>query len=68
MEKLLLTTREVADLLGIGRTKLYEQLDKPNGIPVVRPGRSVRVHVDDVRQFADRQREVSNGSAKMRRE
>jgi excisionase family DNA binding protein len=68
MEKLLLTTREVADLLGIGRTKLYEQLDKPNDIPVVRLGRSVRVHVDDVRQFADRQREVSSGSAKMRRE
>jgi excisionase family DNA binding protein len=57
MEKLLLTIREAADVLGMGRTKLYEQLDKSGGIPVVRIGRSVRVHVDDVRKFAEIQRE-----------
>jgi excisionase family DNA binding protein len=59
MEKLLLTIREAADVLSMGRTKLYEQLDKSGGIPVVRIGRSVRVHVDDVRKFAEIQREQS---------
>jgi excisionase family DNA binding protein len=63
MEKLLLTTREAADMLGMGRTKLYEHLDKPGGIPVVRLGRSVRVLVDDVRQFAERQRRGWPGMA-----
>jgi len=56
MEKLLLTILETADVLGMGRTKLYEHLDKPNGIPVVRLGRSVRVHAEDVRKFAERRR------------
>jgi len=59
MEKLLLTTSEGADMLAMGRTKFYEHLDKPGGIPVVRLGRSVRVHIDDVRQFAERQRDES---------
>jgi excisionase family DNA binding protein len=56
MEKLLIPTLEAADSLGMGLTKFYEYLDKPEGIPAVRMGRSVRVHVDDVRAFAERQR------------
>jgi excisionase family DNA binding protein len=56
MEKLLIPTLDAANSLGMGLTKLYEYLDKPEGIPVVRIGRSVRVHVDDVRAFAERQR------------
>jgi excisionase family DNA binding protein len=55
MEKILLTTQEAADFLGIGRAKLYEYLG--DEIPVVRIGRAVRVHIDDARKFADSKRE-----------
>jgi excisionase family DNA binding protein len=55
VDKILLTTQEAADALGIGRVKLYSYLGK--GLPVVRIGRSVRVHVDDVRKFAEAMRE-----------
>lgn len=57
MEKLLLTTQEAADLLGIGRAKLYQYLG--HEIPVVRIGRAVRVHIDDARIFADSRREAA---------
>jgi excisionase family DNA binding protein len=57
MEKLLLTTQEAADVLGIGRVKLYQYLG--HELPVVRIGRSVRVHVDDVRKFAEERREAA---------
>jgi excisionase family DNA binding protein len=66
MDRILLPTAEAAAILGIGRTKLYEYLDKPGGIRVIRLGRSVRVHVDDVRAFADRQRGAKNSQGDSR--
>jgi excisionase family DNA binding protein len=62
MEKLLLTTTEAAMVLGIGRTKLYEYL-ATRELPAVRIGRSVRIHVDDVRQFAEGRRQSASGRA-----
>jgi excisionase family DNA binding protein len=62
MDKILLTTQEAADFLGIGRAKLYEYLGRE--IPVVRIGRAVRVHIDDARRFADAMRdEARKGDA-----
>jgi excisionase family DNA binding protein len=57
LEKILLSTAEAAEALGIGKTKIYEYLGRD--LPVVRIGRSVRVHVDDVRRFADQMREAA---------
>ncbi|MGI8825179.1 MAG: helix-turn-helix domain-containing protein [Chloroflexota bacterium] len=54
MDKLLLTIPEACHVLGIGRSHLYALLGKQ--LPVVRIGRSVRVHTDDVRRFAQEQR------------
>lgn len=62
MDKVLLTTQEAAAALGIGRTKLYEVLGKPGGIPICRIGRTVRIHVDDIRRFAGEQRRMEDGS------
>lgn len=55
---LLLSVPEVCEVLKIGRTSLYQVLDKelPEGLPVVRIGRSVRVHVDDLYEFSERLR------------
>lgn len=59
MEKLLLTTTEAATVLGIGRTKLYELIGTGH-ISTVPIGRVVRVHVDDVRRFAEAQRHTAH--------
>ena len=61
-ERILLTTREAAHSLGIGRTKLYELLDRPDGLPVVRIGRAVRIHIEDVRRFAEERRGTARGT------
>ena len=47
---LLLDSREVERLLGIGRTKVYELMAREQ-IPVVRIGRSVRVPRDELRAW-----------------
>lgn len=54
MEKLLLRPVEVADLLGIGRSKVYE-LVGAGVIPSVRIGSSVRVPLDSLRAWIARQ-------------
>ena len=48
MDKLLLRPAEVAELLGIGRSKAYE-LIAGGSIPAVRLGASVRVPADSLR-------------------
>lgn len=62
MDKVLLTTTEAAAALGLGRTKLYDYLGT-EALPSVRIGRAVRVHVDDVRRFAEEQRHASTRAA-----
>ena len=54
--RLLLRTEEVADALGISRTKVY-QLIQSGEIPSIHIGRSVRVSVDDLRTWIRDQRE-----------
>jgi prophage regulatory protein len=50
MEKLLLTAREVAEMLGLGRTKTYE-LIAGGQIPSVRVGGCVRVPVEGLKEW-----------------
>lgn len=58
MEKLMLTPEEVADALGIGRSTVYDLL-RLNAITSVKIGRSRRVPVIAVREYADRLTQAS---------
>ncbi|MFL5664681.1 MAG: helix-turn-helix domain-containing protein [Ktedonobacteraceae bacterium] len=49
---LLLSVPEVAKILGLGRTKVYE-LIASEGLPVVRFGRAVRVSVVSLQQWIE---------------
>jgi excisionase family DNA binding protein len=53
MEKLLLTPREAADVLGIGRTKFYELL-QAGQIPSVRIGKCRRIPATALRELVGR--------------
>jgi excisionase family DNA binding protein len=53
MEKLLLTPREAAAVLGIGRSKLYELL-QAGQIPSVRIGKCRRVPAAALRELVER--------------
>jgi excisionase family DNA binding protein len=53
MEKLMLTPEEVAESLGIGRSTVYDLL-RLGTIPSVKIGRSRRVAVVSVREYAER--------------
>lgn len=53
MEKLMLTPEEVADALGIGRSTVYDLL-RLNAIASVKIGRSRRIPVSSLREYADR--------------
>jgi excisionase family DNA binding protein len=50
MDKLLLRPTEAADVIGVGRSKVYELIAK-GVIPSVRIGSSVRVPVDALRAW-----------------
>lgn len=52
MERLLLTAKEAADALGIGRSKVYE-LIMSGKLESVRIGGSRRVPVEALRDFVD---------------
>lgn len=54
MEKLLLRPAEAAEVMGIGRTKLFELLAS-NELPRVRVGRSVLVPTASIRDWIERQ-------------
>ncbi len=54
MDKLLLKPLEVAELLGIGRSKTYELIGA-GLIPSVRIGTSVRVPTDSLRAWISKQ-------------
>ena len=56
--RLLLSVPEVAQTLGLGRTKVYE-LIACEGLPVIRFGRAVRVSVASLQQWVE-QREKQN--------
>jgi excisionase family DNA binding protein len=54
MDKLLLTPREAAASLGIGRTTIYDLIAR-QVIPSVRIGRCVRVPVDALRRWLEKE-------------
>ena len=54
MERLLLRPSEVAEILGIGRSKAYE-LCASNQLRVVRIGKSIRVPVEALHQWMNEQ-------------
>jgi excisionase family DNA binding protein len=54
MEQLLLRPVEAAEVLGLGRAKVY-QLIRDGGLPSVRIGKSVRVPAERLRQWVERQ-------------
>jgi excisionase family DNA binding protein len=59
MDRLLLKPTEAGEILGLGRSKVYEML--ANGeLPVVRVGRSVRVPVEALREWVSRQTHPSH--------
>ncbi len=58
MEKLLLKVPEAAELVGLGRSKLYE-LMQAGEIPVIRIGRGVRIPVNGLREWVARQAEAA---------
>jgi excisionase family DNA binding protein len=55
MDKLLLTPREAADVLGIGRSKLYELL-RTGVVPSIRIGTCRRIVALDLADLVDRLR------------
>ncbi len=55
MEKILLKPAEAAEVLAIGRTRIYEML-AAGQLPSIRIGRSIRVPVDALRQWVELQR------------
>jgi len=54
LERLLLTPAETAETIGIGRTRIYELLASGE-LPSVRIGRSIRIPIDCLRTWIDRQ-------------
>jgi len=58
MEKLFIKPKEAAEALCLGRSKIYE-LIADGTIPSVRIGKSIRVPVKELLEWANRQ---SNGS------
>ena len=57
MDRLLLRPAETAAAIGIGRSKVYELL-RSGELPSIRIGGSVRVPVDALRAWIDRQIET----------
>jgi excisionase family DNA binding protein len=53
MDKLMLTPEEAAEALGVGRSTLYDLL-RLQEIPSVKIGRSRRIPVSALRDFAER--------------
>jgi excisionase family DNA binding protein len=62
MDKLLLTPREAADVLGIGRSKLYELL-RSGTVPSVRIGRCRRIAALDLAAVVDNLRLIDGTQA-----
>jgi len=66
MEKLLLKPTEAADLIGVGRSKMYALL-AAGELPSVRVGGSVRVPATALRIWVDRQARAATRDARVPR-
>jgi len=54
MEKLLLRATEAAEVIGLGRSKMYDLIAK-GVVPSIRIGKSVRVPVEELRHWVKEQ-------------
>jgi excisionase family DNA binding protein len=61
MDEMLLKIPQVCDLTQLGRSTIYQLLDRPGGLATVRIGRAVRVHIDEVRSWVERQQAAGHG-------
>jgi excisionase family DNA binding protein len=59
MEPMLLRAEEVAKVLGLGRSKVFEML-RANELPVVRIGRSIRVPVAQLERWIQERQESAD--------
>lgn len=55
VDKLLLTIPEVMETTGYSRSFVLGLLDKSDGLPTVRAGRTVRVRLDDLKLWIETQ-------------
>ena len=62
MDKLLMRPTEVAEILGLGRSKTY-QLILEGSIPSIRFGKSVRVPVEALQEWVNNQKQNSLGTS-----
>ena len=60
MDEILLKIPQVCELTQLGRSTIYELLDRPGGLATVRIGRAVRVHIDEGRRWVERQQAASH--------
>ena len=55
MDKLLLKIPEVCEITGLGRSTVYQLLDRPDGLQTVRIGRAVRILAASVVEWVERE-------------
>jgi excisionase family DNA binding protein len=56
IERLLLRPEEAREILGLGRTKIY-QLISSGQLPIVRIGGSVRIPMDELKEWIKQKRD-----------
>jgi len=61
MDRLLVKPMEAAQLIGVGRTRIYEMLASGE-IPSIHIGRSVRIPTDKLRQWVEEKTQDSGGN------
>lgn len=54
-EKMVLTTKELADVMGCSVPTAYDLVHREDGPPVIRLGRSIRIPVDGLRRWLEEQ-------------
>ena len=63
LEEMLLTISEVCSVLRLGRSTVYQLLDKPDGLPTVRIGRAVRIPTESVKEWITKNQTPAEGVA-----
>ncbi len=59
MERLLISVEETAELLGVGRSTIYD-LMRTRALPSVRIGRSRRIPLDGLREYIEHLADADN--------
>ena len=63
LEEMLLKISEVCSVLRLGRSTVYQLLDKPDGLPTVRIGRAVRIPTESVKEWITKNQTPAEGVA-----